>query len=65
MKQPLMRCTKNVQFTYDNTVYHQNDGVVMELLFVFTGTDLVWNIYFMVELENSLVQRLNESMTLW
>ena len=59
-----MRCTKNVQFTYDNTVYHQNDGVVTEL-FVFTGTDLVWNIYFMVELENSLVQTLNESMTLW
>ena len=50
MKQPLMMCTKNVHFSYDNTVYQQNDGVVM-------GSPLgpVLSVIFMVELENSLV----------
>ena len=60
MKQLLMLCTKNVHFTYDNKVYQQNDGVAM-------GSPLgpVLSGIFMVELENSLVPTLNESMTLW
>ena len=60
MKQLLMLCTKNVHFTYDNKVYQQNDGVAM-------GSPLgpVLSEIFMVELENSLVPTLNESMTLW
>ena len=50
MKQLLMMCTKNVHFSYDNTVYQQNDGVVM-------GSPLgpVLSVIIMVELENSLV----------
>ena len=59
IKQLLMLCTKNVHFTYNNTVYQQNDGVTM-------GSPLgpVLPRIFMVELENSLVPKLNESMTL-
>ena len=51
---------KNVHFTYDNKVYQQNDGVAL-------GSPLgpVLSGIFMVELENSLVPTLNESMTLW
>ena len=51
---------KNVHFTYDNKVYQQNDGVAM-------GSPLgpVLSGIFMVELENSLVPTLNESMTIW
>ena len=43
-----------------NKVYQQNDGVAM-------GTPLgpVLSGIFMVELENSLVPTLNQSMTLW
>ena len=50
MKQLLTMCTKNVHFSYDNTVYQQNDGVSM-------GSPLraVLSVIFMVELENSLV----------
>ena len=42
MKHLLTLCTKNVHFTYDNTVYQINDGVCYG---VTTGTNLVWNIY--------------------
>ena len=60
MKQLLTLRTKNVHFTYGNKVYQQNDGVAM-------GTPLgpVLSGIFMVELANSLVPTLNESMTLW
>ena len=59
MKQLLALLTKNVHFTYDNTVYQQNDGVAV-------GSPLrpVLSGIFIVELENSLVPTLNESMTL-
>ena len=59
MKQLLALLTKNVHFTYDNTVYQQNDGVAI-------GSPLrpVLSGIFVVELENSLVPTLNESMTL-
>ena len=59
MKQLLTLCTKNVHFTYGNKVYQQNHGVAM-------GSPLgpVLSGIFMVELENSLVPTLNESMTL-
>ena len=55
-----MLCTKNVHFTYDNKVDQQNDGVAM-------GSTLgpVFSGIFMVELENSLVPTLTESVTLW
>ena len=48
-----------MHFTYNNTVYQQNDGVTM-------GSPLgpVLPGIFMVELENSLVPKLNGSMTL-
>ena len=53
MKQLLMLCTKNVHFTFDSTVYQQNDVVAMEspLRPVLSGI-------FMAELQNSLA-------TLW
>ena len=55
MKKLLTLCTKNVHFTYNNTVYQQNDEVAMgsPLEPVFCGI-------FMVELENSLVPTLNK-----
>ena len=58
MKQLLMLYTINVHFTYNNTVYQQNDGVAM-------GSALgpVFSAIFIVEFENSLVPTLNESMT--
>ena len=51
---------KKVHFTYDNTVYQQNDEVAMvsPLSPVLSGI-------FMVKLENDLVRALNKSMTLW
>ena len=60
MTQLLTLCTKNVHFTYDNKVYQQNDGVDM-------GSPLgpVLSGIFMMELENSLISTLNESMILW
>ena len=60
MKQFLTLCTKNVHFTYDHTIYQQNNEVTM-------GSPLgpVLSEIFMVELKNSLVPTLNESMTLW
>ena len=60
MKQLLTLCTKDVHFTYDNTVYQQNDGVAMG-----SPPRPVFSGIFMVELENRLVPALNESMTLW
>ena len=60
MKQLRTLCTKNVNFTYDNKVYQQNDGVAME-----SPLGPVLSGIFMVELENNLVPTLNESMTLW
>ena len=50
---------KKVHFTYDNTVYQQNDEVAMvsPLSPVLSGI-------FMVKLENDLVRALNKSMTL-
>ena len=59
MKQLLTLCTKNVHFTYDNTVYQQNSGVAI-------GSPLgpILSGIFMVELGNSLVLTLNECMTL-
>ena len=49
-----------MHFTYDNTVYQQNDEVAMvsPLSPVLSGI-------FMVKLENDLVPELNKSMTLW
>ena len=51
---------KKVHFTYDNTVYQQNDEVAMvsPLSPVLSGI-------FMVKLENDLVRALNKTMTLW
>ena len=51
---------KKQAFYLHNTVYQQNDGVAI-------GSPLgpLLSGIFMVELENSLALRLNESMTLW
>ena len=60
MKQLLTLCTKNLHFTYDNKVYQQNDGVAIR-----SPLGSVLSGLFVVELENSLVPTLNESMKLW
>ena len=60
MKQLLTLCTKNVHLSSDNTVYQQNDGVAMG-----SPLGLVLSGIFMVQLENSWVPTLNESLTLW
>ena len=53
MKELLTLCTKNVQFTFDNQVYQQNDGVAM-------GSPLgpVLAGIFMVELEKQIIPTL-------
>ena len=60
MKQLRMLCIKDVNFTYDNKVYQQNDGVAMR-----SPLGPVLSGIFMVEIENSFVPTLSESMTLW
>ena len=42
MKQLLLKCTKNVHFTFKNEIYLQCDGVAMESHF---RTSDRWNIY--------------------
>ena len=60
MKTLLMLCRKNVHFTFNNAVYQQISGVVMDspLGPVIAGI-------FMVELETRLVPRLSEHLKLW
>ena len=60
MKNPLILCTKNVHFTFNNEIYIQNDGVVM-------GSPLgpILAETFMVELESALVPKLKQHIKNW
>lgn len=60
MKALLLLCTKNVHFTFNGETYQQIDGVAM-------GSPLgpVIAGIFMVELENTLVPTLSDSLLFW
>ena len=60
VKELLLLCTKNVDFTFNNVICQQCDGVVM-------GSPLgpVMAGIFMVELEKSLIPTLMEHMSPW
>ena len=53
-------CTKNIQFTFNNDIYQQKDGVAM-------GSPLgpVLAGIIMVELQNSVVPQLNNHLRFW
>ena len=57
MKDLITHCTKNTLFTFNNDIYQQRDGVAMgsPLGSVLTGI-------IMVELENSIVPKLNNHL---
>ena len=59
MKNLLSLCTKNVHFTFQNSIYQQKDGVAMGSPFgpVLAGT-------FMVHLERTLMPELEKFMKL-
>ena len=60
MKDLITLCTKNVPFTFNNEIYQQRDGVAMgsPLGAVLAGI-------IMVELENSIVPKLNSHLQFW
>ena len=60
MKKLLTLCTKNVQFTFDNQVYQQNDGVAMG-----SPSGPVLTGIFMVELENWIILTLGNTVLNW
>ena len=60
MKDLITHCTKNTLFTFNNDIYQQRDGVAMgsPLGSVLAGI-------IMVELENSIVPKLNSHLHFW
>ena len=60
MNDPLLLCTKNVHFSYDNKLYSQKNGVAM-------GSPLgpVIAGIFMVDLERNVIPKLSTHMTKW
>ena len=60
MENLLTLCTKNVHFTLNNKIYVQNDGVAM-------GSPLepILANAFMLELENTLIPRLQQHVKIW
>ena len=60
MKDLITLSTKNVPFTFNNEIYQQRDGVAM-------GSPLgpVLAGIIMVELENSIVPKLNSHLQFW
>ena len=60
MKDLITHCTKNTLFTFNNDIYQQRDGVAMgsPLGSVLAGI-------IMVELENSIVPKLNSHLQFW
>ena len=60
MKEMLLICTKNVHFSYNHDIYIQRDGVAMGSPL---GPVLAW--IFMVNLERSLVPKLNVYINFW
>ena len=57
MKDPITLCTKNVPFTFNDDIHQQRDGVAM-------GSPLgpVLAGIIMVELENSIVPKMNSHL---
>ena len=60
MKEMLILCTKNVQFTFNEEVYKETDGVAMGLALGPVLADI-----FMAELENNIVPVLQENLSFW
>ena len=60
MKDPITLCTKNVPFTFNDDIHQQRDGVAM-------GSPLgpVLAGIIMVELENSIVPKMNSHLRFW
>ena len=60
LKELLLLCTKNVQFSFNRQFFLQKDGIAMGSLLgpIITGI-------FMVELEKSLLSKLSSYMTSW
>ena len=60
MKDLITHCTENVPFTFNNEIHQQRDGVAM-------GSPLgpVLGGIIMVELENSIVSKLNSHLQFW
>ena len=60
LRELLVLCTKNMHFSFDNSIYRQVDGVAM-------GSPLgpVLANIFMAHLENNLVPSLSNVMSLW
>ena len=60
MKDPLLLCTKNVHFPYDNKLYKQKDGVAMQSILGPVIAQI-----FMVDLVKNVVPTLSTHMTQW
>ena len=60
MKELLYLCTKNVHFSFNNEIYMQNDGEVMD-----SPLEPVLANIFMVELERTAIQSLSDKIKLW
>ena len=60
MKEMLILCTKNANFTFQSRTYVQTDGVAIDspLVLILAGI-------FMIELENSLLPKLTKYITFW
>ena len=59
MKELLYLCTKNVHFSFNNEIYMQNDGEVMD-----SPLEPVLANIFMVELERTAIQSLSDKIKL-
>ena len=60
MKELLYLCTKNVHFSFNNEIYMQNDGEVMD-----SPLEPVLAKIFMVELERTAIPSLSDKTKLW
>ena len=60
MKELLYLCTKNVNFSFNNEIYMQNDGEVMD-----SPLEPVLAKIFMVELERTAIPSLSDKTKLW
>ena len=59
MKELLYLCTKDVHFSFNNEIYMQNDGEVMD-----SPLEPVLANIFMVELERTAIQSLSDKIKL-
>ena len=60
MKDLITLCTKNVPFTFNNEIYQQRDDVAMRSPLGPVLAEII-----MVELENSIVSKLNSHLQFW